>query len=276
MNFRRVVIVDMASLGIGAARDATKYDSTDADTLGHLDAQYLLDVPTFQQLGLGNIQRSRPLLTIPSISQPHGFYGRLKVMSRSNARDASLREMFDFNQPLRTLSLFNHLARCRYNTVIISRFISYLANQDCCTQIQEADDNTAFKTLVAQLQQMDTGLLYLQVPELPTAAEQKDVQGYAARLAIVDKQVELLMSKLTSTDLLVLTSSFANDPTIHRCQITREYLPLLLYTPGIEVGGSLGTHPAGDVAITLIDNFGLASSKLSKRHNLLTKLKARF
>ena len=273
MNFRRIVVVDIASLGIGAAPDATRYHSKRADTLGHLDAQYLLDVPTLQRLGLGNIQRPQPFLTVPPAKRPAGFYGKLRISSVSGTKDASLREMFDFNQPLRTLSVFNHLARCRYRTIIISRFISYLANQDCCIQIQSASDNTGFKKLISHLKRMDTGLMYLQVPELQSMATRKDLQGYAARFAIVDKQLELLMSVMTSTDLLMITSSFANDPADQQRQVTREYLPILMYTPGFKIGHSLGTRAtAGDVAATIIDNFREPADRLPLKNSLLKSM----
>ncbi|XIF19462.1 MAG: phosphopentomutase [Acetilactobacillus jinshanensis] len=273
MHFRRIVVIDIASLGIGAAPDAKKYHSEKANTLGHLDAQYLLDVPTLQRLGLGNIRRHHQFLTIPPAKHPLGFYGKLRVTTRSGAKDASLREMFDFNQPLRTLSVFNHLSRCHYRTIIISRFVSYLADQDCCTQIQSANDNTGFKKLINNLKQMDTGLIYFQVPELQSAAVHKDPQGYAARLSIVDKQIDLLMSVMTSTDLLIVTSSFANDPSYPQQTVTREYLPLIMYTPEDTKGRYVGTRKtAGDVAATIIDNFKEPGTQIPLSNSLLRSM----
>ena len=269
MHFRRIAIVDAASLGIGATRDANEYHSEHADTLGHLDDQYLLDIPTLQSLGIGNIQRSNSFLTVPPAKRPRGFYGKLRIRARSGTKDASLREMFDFNEPLRTLSIFNHLAYCHYTTVIISRFISYLANQDVCTQIQSADDNIGFKNLMTQFQRMDSGLVYLRVPELSEQAAKKNAQGYAAILSIVDKQIDLLMSVLTSTDLLIVTSSFANDPADTQKQITREYLPVLMYTPDITSGHSLKIQHAGAVAATLLDNFKEPDTRMPDQCSLL-------
>ena len=269
MNFSRIVIVDAASLGIG-----TTHGTKRADTLGHLDAQYLLDVPTLEQLGLGNIYRRPVFLTLPKVARPLGFYGELQISAASGTQTSGLREMFDFNQPLRTLSVFNYMARHHYTTVIISRFISYLADQDVCTQIQGADDNEAFKKLMIQFQQMDTGLIYLQVPELSYAAHQKDSQGYAARLSLLDKHLEILMSKMTNTDLLIFTSSFANDPTDLKQQITRENLPLLMYTPAIAQGSSLGVHRStGVIAATIIDNFKIGVTKTLLKQSLLPLIK---
>ncbi|QBP17711.1 phosphopentomutase [Acetilactobacillus jinshanensis] len=273
MHFRRVIVVDIASLGLGAMPDAKRYHSEKANTLGHLDEQYLLNVPTLQRLGLGNIRRHHQFLTIPPAKTPLGFYGKLKVRTHSGTKDASLREMFDFNEPLRTLSVFNHLSRCHYRTIIISRFISYLADQDCCLQIQSANDNTGFRKLINNLKQMDTGLIYLQVPELQWVATQKDPQGYAARLSIVDKQIELLMSTLTSTDLLIITSSFANDPSYPERQITREYLPLIMYTPEVSKGHYVGTRKSvGDIAATLIDNFKEPGTEIPLSNSLLRSM----
>lgn len=272
MHFRRIVIVDADSLGIGAARDAKRYGTEKADTLGHLDQQYLLDIPTLQRLGIGNIKRRDPFLTVPPARHPLGFYGKLKNRALSETKNACLREMFDFNEPLRTLSIFNHLSYCHYDTIIISRFIDYLANQDVCKQIQCASDNTGFRKLLIQFNRLDTGLVYLRTPELPAKASAKNPQEYAAFLSIIDKQVDLLMSSLTSTDLLIFTSSFANDPTDKKHQVTREYLPVILYTPGMTHTKSLGVQNAGAIAATLLDNFKAPGTQMPDQCSLFKQM----
>ena len=61
-KFKRVHLVVMDSVGIGAAPDSDKFFNagvadTEADTLGHISEKAGLDVPNMAKIGLGNIPR---------------------------------------------------------------------------------------------------------------------------------------------------------------------------------------------------------------------------
>ncbi|MHA8138502.1 phosphopentomutase, partial [Lactobacillaceae bacterium Scapto_B20] len=241
MNFRRIIIIDIASLGMGEASDANRYDSIGADTIGHLDEQFggRLSLPTLESLGFGNIRWDNELKAVPMVDEPKGFYGKMHAEVEANHASSTLREMFDYEEPLRILSVFNHLAREGLTNVLISRFVNYLENQDVCKQVQCANDDLAFIEVLHNLKKVEEGIVYAQVPELTIAARDQNLDDYAAHLMVVDKQIQLLMDTMLDTDLLVITSSFAKDVTMDRAT-TREYLPLILYTNQIETGHSLG------------------------------------
>jgi len=52
---KRVTIMVLDSLGIGALPDAGMYGDTGADTLGHIEDHHPLEIPNLRKLGLGNI-----------------------------------------------------------------------------------------------------------------------------------------------------------------------------------------------------------------------------
>lgn len=53
---KRVILIVLDSLGLGALPDADKYGDKNADTLGHILDEYQLDIPNLRTLGLGNIK----------------------------------------------------------------------------------------------------------------------------------------------------------------------------------------------------------------------------
>ncbi len=55
MRFKRIFLIVLDSLGVGAAKDASKYDDTGANTLQHLIDNYNLNIPNLKQLGLLNV-----------------------------------------------------------------------------------------------------------------------------------------------------------------------------------------------------------------------------
>ena len=55
-KFKRVFVIVMDSLGVGAGDDAYKYNDEGTNTLKHLSyAKKDFSIPTLQKLGLGNI-----------------------------------------------------------------------------------------------------------------------------------------------------------------------------------------------------------------------------
>jgi phosphopentomutase len=68
------------------------------------------------------------------------------------------------------------------------------------------------------------------------------------------------MAQLGSEDLLLLTADHGNDPTHPGTDHTREYVPLLAWSPSMKKGVSLGVRATfADLGATIADNFGVAA-----------------
>ena len=83
-------------------------------------------------------------------------------------------------------------------------------------------------------------------------------EGMAEGLSQFDARVPELMAELRDNDLLIVTADHGIDPTTPSTDHSREYVPLLVYGPGIRRGVALGTRETfADVAATLADFFGV-------------------
>lgn len=78
-KWKRIFVIVIDSLGIGAASDAAAYGDAGADTLGHIAEHRRLSVPNLQRLGIANL---RPLKNLEPVPAPEGYYGRLRERSR--------------------------------------------------------------------------------------------------------------------------------------------------------------------------------------------------
>jgi len=84
-----------------------------------------------------------------------------------------------------------------------------------------------------------------------------DAEGYSKALEEVDAWLPDLLKPLTVQDLLVLTADHGCDPTTPSTDHTREYVPLLAYSPGIRRGARLGDRTSlADIGQTVAENFG--------------------
>lgn len=85
-KFKRIHLIVLDSVGIGAAPDANNFTNAGvpdgaSDTLGHISKTVGLDVPNMAKLGLGNIPRETPLKTVPAEENPTGYATKLEEVS---------------------------------------------------------------------------------------------------------------------------------------------------------------------------------------------------
>jgi len=83
-RFRRVILIVLDSVGIGAMPDAADYGDEGSDTLGNLSRARPLRLPNLARLGLGNIC---PIAHIEPAAAPAGAYG--KAALRSPGKDTT-------------------------------------------------------------------------------------------------------------------------------------------------------------------------------------------
>jgi len=85
-----------------------------------------------------------------------------------------------------------------------------------------------------------------------------DPQGFAKALEAFDIGLTEVLQRLHLGDLLVLTADHGNDPTTPSTDHSREYVPLLCYSPDMTSGAALGTRSTfSDLAATIAEAFSL-------------------
>lgn len=78
-KYKRIFLVVIDSLGIGAMKDAAEYGDAGADTFGHIDQTVKeLKLPAMEKLGIGNLCT---LSHVASSDHPLGYYARLNEAS---------------------------------------------------------------------------------------------------------------------------------------------------------------------------------------------------
>ena len=85
MPIRRVFLIVLDSLGIGAASDAYRFSDTGADTLSHVAASPRFSIPTLRSLGLFNIDG---LSALGGVAAPLAAHARMR--ERSNGKDTTV------------------------------------------------------------------------------------------------------------------------------------------------------------------------------------------
>jgi len=116
--------------------------------------------------------------------------------------------------------------------------------------------------LTAALQQRKNGLIFCNLVDFDMLyGHRKDVEGFAKSLEEFDSWLTNFLPQLNATDLLMITADHGCDPD-PRWETTdhsREYVPILAYSPAVETGVNLGIRETlADMGQTIAKNFGAA------------------
>jgi phosphopentomutase len=87
----------------------------------------------------------------------------------------------------------------------------------------------------------------------------KDVEGFAKSLEEFDRLLQDFLPLLRGSDLLMITADHGCDPDLRWATTdhSREYVPILAYSPQSGAGVDLGTRATlSDMGQTIADNFG--------------------
>jgi phosphopentomutase len=130
--------------------------------------------------------------------------------------------------------------------------------------------------LSASLERRQSGLIFANLVDFDMLyGHRKDVEGFARSLEEFDLLLGPLLISLKKTDLLLITADHGCDPdpawptTDH----SREYVPILAYSPGGQHGNNLGVRATlADMGQTVAQNFG---GEIPRGTSFLTQLDGR-
>ncbi|MCX7984553.1 MAG: phosphopentomutase [Bacteroidetes bacterium] len=127
----------------------------------------------------------------------------------------------------------------------VSMAIHTHSNAEGIDRIIEQGRALAFGCIVANL--VDFDMLY---------GHRQDVEGFAKALMEFDRAVPEILSTVHNDDLVIITADHGNDPTDTSTDHTREFVPVLTYSPRGKQNVPIGTRQTfADVAQTIAEFF---------------------
>lgn len=92
----------------------------------------------------------------------------------------------------------------------------------------------------------------------------RDAHGYRDCLEAFDARLPEIIDALGDQDLLLITADHGNDPTYAGTDHTREYIPLLAYSPSFTGSGLIPQGYFADISATIVANFGLEKAMIGQ------------
>jgi len=139
--------------------------------------------------------------------------------------------------------------------------IEDIFNHKGITESDHTKNNPAgIDAIVRCLRERDfNGLLFANLVDFDMLyGHRNNPEGYGQALEYFDKALPDIMGALKEDDILLITADHGCDPTTPGTDHTREYIPLLLWGPGLKAGVNLGVRETfTDVAATVAEYFGV-------------------
>ena len=212
-----------------------------------LENLYKLCQSTRELLDAGDFKVGR-VIARPFLGKPGEF------KRTSNRRDFSLKP------PARTV--LNELDERNFSVLGVGKIPSIFGFEGITESLEAHNDQEAFDATLEALKKK-SALIFTNLNDLDMLyGHRRDAEGYGHQLEWIDAQLPRLQAAMSEDDLLIITADHGNDPTFKGTDHTREYVPLLLWSPRFKEAEASKKRikdrkTFSDIGQSLSENFGI-------------------
>lgn len=171
-------------------------------------------------------------------------------------------------------SVLNSLKEHNYSVISIGK-INDIFDGEGITKIVKSSYNNidTINKLTDIMEKNFTGLCVANLSDFDALyGHTRDVEGYAKAIEAFDVEIPMILNKLNSDDLLIITADHGADPTFPGNAHTRENVPVIVFGRIFKNPGRLDIlNTMADIAATISDNFQVDKPNIGT--SFLDKLK---
>lgn len=156
-------------------------------------------------------------------------------------------------------TVMNELKDSGYDVLAIGKISDIYDGEGITKSIRTKSNMDGMDKLIESLDMDFTGISFVNLVDFDALfGHRRDPIGYGKALEEYDNRLTAVLEQLTEQDLLIVTADHGNDPLHPGTDHTREYVPLLVYSPRLKVGKELQMRETfADVGATIADNFNV-------------------
>ncbi|MFD3447880.1 phosphopentomutase [Microbacteriaceae bacterium 4G12] len=157
-------------------------------------------------------------------------------------------------------TVMNELKDSEFDVLAIGKISDIYDGEGVTQSLRTKSNMDGMDKLVDTLNMDFTGLSFLNLVDFDALfGHRRDPQGYGDALQEYDVRLGEVLEMLKEDDLLIITADHGNDPIHPGTDHTREYVPLLVYSPSMNNGGKeLPIRKTfADIGATVAENFGV-------------------
>ncbi len=147
-------------------------------------------------------------------------------------------------------------------TVSIGKVDDLFAGRGLSKCLHTKSNAEGIECILRESKAISSGLVFANLVDFDTLyGHRNDPAGMANALKEFDDSLPDIIETIEDEDMLVITADHGNDPVTPSTDHSREYVPLLCYTPRTRKGVDIGTRRSfADLGKTVADFFGVKNS----------------
>ena len=163
-------------------------------------------------------------------------------------------------------TVMNALKDGQKDVIALGKISDIFDGEGVTESVRTKDNADGMEKLITTMKKDFSGLCFLNLVDFDAKyGHRRDPEGYGQALMEFDQKLPEMLANIREDDLIIFTADHGNDPIHHGTDHTREYVPLLAYHQGIQVGKELDIRKTfADVGATIADNFKVAKPKHGK------------
>jgi phosphopentomutase len=163
-------------------------------------------------------------------------------------------------------TVMNELKDGGYDVISIGKISDIYDGEGVTKSLRTISNMDGMDKLVETTAMDFTGISFLNLVDFDAVfGHRRDPEGYGKALEEYDARLPEVFANLQEQDLLIITADHGNDPTFPGTDHTREYVPLLVYSPQHKEGRKLEIRKTfADIGATIADNFNTRMPKHGK------------
>ena len=165
------------------------------------------------------------------------------------------------------------MADAHFNVIGIGKVNDIFDGQGI-NKMMKANNNTeAINKFTDIIDKNFTGLCMVNLSDFDGLyGHTRDAEGYGRAIEELDVEIPIILNKLDTGDLLIITADHGNDPTFSGADHTRENVPVIIYSRDFLEPKRLEAFDTfADIGATIADNFGVVMPSIGK--SILDELK---
>lgn len=152
-----------------------------------------------------------------------------------------------------------------FDVIALGKISDIFNEQGITESVRTKSNMDGVDQLLKVMQKDFHGISFLNLVDFDAVyGHRRNPEGYGEAIEEFDARIPEILSALREDDLLLITADHGNDPTYKGTDHTREYVPLLAYSPSMQANGHLPQGYFADIAATISANFDVEKTENGK------------
>lgn len=163
-------------------------------------------------------------------------------------------------------TVMNELQDANYDVIAIGKIADIYNGEGVTESLRTKDNMDGMDKLNEVVRKSFHGISFLNLVDFDALyGHRRDPIGYGEALEAFDERLPEVLEALTNDDLLIITADHGNDPTFEGTDHTREFVPVLAYSPRFTEGTELpASETFADIGATIAENFQVPMPKFGR------------